>query len=210
MRKGSFDQRSLGHFLILRNQLRTQRLDFSSGPLLERVGPWRLGLCQPMIDVVLGAGVFEGVRPDEFSSLRGGPEVRRRRARIAWGGEASSVVGEDGMDLVSDGGDRAAQEVPRGAAPALGGHSSRGKAYKLSPAAYRSRAILISFSIINVDGIDLGETSRTKISHGRIFSSISSSQTAPPFILAVDPHSELSADYGRRQKPHNEAQPFDP
>ena len=105
MRKGSFDQRSLGHFLILRNQLRTQRLDFSSGPLLERVGPWRLGLCQPMIDVVLGAGVFEGVRPDEFSSLRGGPEVRRRRARIAWGGEASSVVGEDGMDLVRDGGD---------------------------------------------------------------------------------------------------------
>jgi hypothetical protein len=28
-----------------------------------------LGLCQPMIDVVLGAGIFEGVRPNELSSL---------------------------------------------------------------------------------------------------------------------------------------------
>ena len=26
-----------------------------------------LGLCQLVIDVVLGAGVFEGVRPNEFS-----------------------------------------------------------------------------------------------------------------------------------------------
>ena len=25
-----------------------------------------LGLCQPVIDVVLGAGVFEGVRPNEL------------------------------------------------------------------------------------------------------------------------------------------------
>ncbi len=69
-----------------------------------------------MIDVVLGAGVFEGVRPNELSSLRGGLDVRRSRARIDWGGEVGSVVGEDDMDLVRDGGDQAAQEVPRGAA----------------------------------------------------------------------------------------------
>ena len=31
-------------------------------------GPWMLGLCQPVIDVVLGAGVFEGVRPNEAPS----------------------------------------------------------------------------------------------------------------------------------------------
>ena len=34
-----------------------------------------LGLCQPVIDVVLGAGVFEGVRPNELSSLQGGLDV---------------------------------------------------------------------------------------------------------------------------------------
>ena len=64
----------------------------------------------------LGAGVFEGVRPKGLSSLQGGLDVRRRRARIAWRGEVGSVVGEDGVDLVRDGGDQAAQEVPSGAA----------------------------------------------------------------------------------------------
>ena len=75
-----------------------------------------LGLCQPMIDVVLSAGVFEGVRPDGLSGVQGGLDVGRSRARIAWRGEVGSVVGEDGMDLVRDGGDQAAQEVSGGAA----------------------------------------------------------------------------------------------
>ena len=50
-----------------------------------------------MIDVVLGAGIFEGVRPNRLPSV-------------------GSVVSEDRVDLVGDGGDQAAQEVPRGAA----------------------------------------------------------------------------------------------
>jgi hypothetical protein len=75
-----------------------------------------LGLCQPMIDVVLSAGVFEGVRPNGFSCLQRGLDVRHSRARIAWRGEVGSVVGEDGMDLVRDSGDQAPQEVPRSAA----------------------------------------------------------------------------------------------
>ena len=86
-----------------------------------------LGLCQPVIDVVLGAGVFEGVRPHELSSLQGGLDVRCRRARIAWRGEVGSVVGEDGVDLVRDGGDQAAQEVPRGAARHLLVHLDEGE-----------------------------------------------------------------------------------
>ena len=90
-------------------------------------GPWMLGLCQPVIDVVLGAGVFEGVRPNELSSLQGGLDVRRRRARIAWRGEMGSVVGEDGVDLVSVGGDQAAQEVPRGATRHLLVHLDEGE-----------------------------------------------------------------------------------
>jgi hypothetical protein len=64
------------------------------------------------------ASIFEGVRPNELSNLQGGLDVRSRRTRIAWRGEVGSVVGEDGMDLVRDGGDQAAQEVSRGAAKA--------------------------------------------------------------------------------------------
>ena len=41
------------------------------------VGPWMLGLCQPMVDVVLGAGVFEGVRPNGLSGVKGRLDVRR-------------------------------------------------------------------------------------------------------------------------------------
>jgi hypothetical protein len=36
-----------------------------------------LGLCQPVIDVVLGAGVFEGVRPNGLSGVKSRLDVRR-------------------------------------------------------------------------------------------------------------------------------------
>ena len=61
----------------------------------------------------VGAGVFEGVRPDDFSGFQGRLDVRRRRTRIAWRGEVGSVVGEDRVDLVADCGDQAAQEITR-------------------------------------------------------------------------------------------------
>src|SRR6202453_4586966 len=91
------------------------------------IGPWVLGLGQPVVDGVLGAGVFEGVRPNGLSSLKSGLDVRRRRARIAWGGEVGSVVGEDGMDLVGDGGDQAAQEVSGSLARPLLVHLDEGE-----------------------------------------------------------------------------------
>ena len=69
-----------------------------------------------MIDVVLGAGVFEGVRPDGFSGVESCLDVRRGRTRIAWRGEVGSIVGEDSVDLIRDGGDQPAQEVPGRAA----------------------------------------------------------------------------------------------
>ena len=46
---------------------------------------------------------------------------------FAWRGEVGSVVGEDGVDLVRDGGDQAAQEVPRGAARHLLVHLDEGE-----------------------------------------------------------------------------------
>ena len=69
-----------------------------------------------MIDVVLSAGVFEGVRPDELSGVEGCLDVGLCRTRIAWRREVGSVVGEDRADLVGDGGDQATQEVPGGPA----------------------------------------------------------------------------------------------
>jgi len=75
-----------------------------------QIAPCMFGLCEPITDVVLGAGVFEGMRPNELSSLRRGLDVRRNRVRPAWRGEVGSVVGKDGMDLVRDSGDLAAQE----------------------------------------------------------------------------------------------------
>jgi hypothetical protein len=56
------------------------------------------------------------VRPDGLSGLEGGLDVGGCRARIAWRGEVGSVVGEDRVDLVGDGGDQAAQEVSGGPA----------------------------------------------------------------------------------------------
>ena len=70
-----------------------------------------LGLCQPMIDIVEGAGVFEGMRVEE-------PPLGDHLLDLGWGpgfaggiGEVGSVVGEDGVDPVGDGLDQAAQEV---------------------------------------------------------------------------------------------------
>ena len=79
------------------------------------IRPWMLRLRQPVVDVALRAGVFEGVRPNGLCGVKSRLDVRRGCTRIAWSGEVGSVVGEDGVDLVGDGGDQAAQEVPRGA-----------------------------------------------------------------------------------------------
>ena len=42
------------------------------------VGARVFGLYQSMIDVVLGASIFEGVRPNRLPSVEGGLDVRRR------------------------------------------------------------------------------------------------------------------------------------
>ena len=80
-------------------------------PFNLAVRPGMLGLCQPVIDIVEGAGIFEGMRVEE-------PPAGDHLLDLGWGpgfaggiGEVGSVVGEDGGDLVGDGGDQAAQEV---------------------------------------------------------------------------------------------------
>ena len=70
-----------------------------------------LGLCQPMIDVVLGAGIFEGMRSE---GLLVGDHLSdfHRRPGVASGiGEVGSVVGKNRVELVRDGLDQPAQEI---------------------------------------------------------------------------------------------------
>jgi hypothetical protein len=105
-----------------------------------------------MVDVVLGASIFEGVRPNELSSLEGGLDVRSRRTRIAWRGEVGSVVGEDGMDLVRDGGDQAAQEVSRGAARHLLVHLDEGE---LRRSVDGDKQVELALSSSNLGDVDM-------------------------------------------------------
>jgi hypothetical protein len=64
-----------------------------------------------MIDVVLGARIFEGVRLDGFPGVESRLYVRRGRTHIARRREVGSVVGQDDVDLARDGRDQASQEV---------------------------------------------------------------------------------------------------
>jgi hypothetical protein len=70
-----------------------------------------LGLGQPMIDIVEGAGVFEGMRVEELPIGDHLFDLSRRPCFASGVGEVGPVVGEDGMDPVGDGLDQVAQEV---------------------------------------------------------------------------------------------------
>jgi hypothetical protein len=73
--------------------------------------PGVLRFGQPMIDIVEGAGVFEGMREEGFLVSDHLLDLDRRPGFAGGVGEVGSVVGEDGVDLVGDGGDQAAQEA---------------------------------------------------------------------------------------------------
>lgn len=67
------------------------------------IGPGMLGLGQAMIDVVLGAGVLEGMRPEQFATLDGQLDFRRGRAGISRRSEVGAVIGKHGVDLIRNG-----------------------------------------------------------------------------------------------------------
>ena len=86
-------------------------LDGSVHPFDLAVGPGVLGLGQPMIDIVEGAGVFEGMRVEELPIGDHLFDLSRRPCFASGVGEVGPVVGEDGMDPVGDGLDQVAQEI---------------------------------------------------------------------------------------------------
>jgi hypothetical protein len=80
-------------------------VEFDDG-VLDCASSARLG--HSSLDVVLSAGVFEGVHLDELSGVEGSLDVGRCRTRIAWPRTVGSVVGEDGVNFIRDGSDRRA------------------------------------------------------------------------------------------------------
>ena len=86
-------------------------LDGPVHPLDLAVGPRVPGLGGAMLDVVPGAGVFEGMRPEQFAVGDRLLDQRHGRATGAGRGELDAVVGEHGVDLVRDGRDQPEQEL---------------------------------------------------------------------------------------------------
>lgn len=72
----------------------------ASDPLDLAIGPWMFGLGRAVLDVVRGAGVFEGMCPEEFAVCDGFPDQRHGRAAGAGRRELDAVVGEYGVDFV--------------------------------------------------------------------------------------------------------------
>jgi hypothetical protein len=68
---------------------------------------------QAMIDVVLGTGELERMRPEDLAAGHRLFDQRGGRTGVARCGEVSAVVGENRMDLVRHGGDQRPQKVPR-------------------------------------------------------------------------------------------------
>ena len=76
------------------------------------VGPRVLGLGQPVLDIELGAGIFEGVSPEAFAVGDGQLNVRHGRAAGAWRGEVDAVVGENRVRLVGTASTRRRRKSP--------------------------------------------------------------------------------------------------
>ena len=79
-------------------------LDLAIGPRMFRHG-------RSMFDIVLGAGVFEGMGSEYLAICDCFPDERHRRATGTWRGELDAVVGQHGVYFIWDGGDQAQQEL---------------------------------------------------------------------------------------------------
>lgn len=77
------------------------------------VGPRGLGLGETMIDVVLRAGEFEGVREENLVPIKLGFDLGRSPAVAAGLGEVRTIVGQDGVDFIGNGFDKGSEEVCR-------------------------------------------------------------------------------------------------
>jgi hypothetical protein len=85
-------------------------------PLDLTVRPGMSWLGQPVIVIVQGAGIIEGVRAEGLPIGGHLPDFRSAPAFAGGIGQMGPVVGEDRVDPVGDGLDQAAQELRSGTA----------------------------------------------------------------------------------------------
>ncbi len=87
-------------------RVRVHALNLSVRPGMARLG-------QAVIDVILGTGELERMRPEDLAPRDRLFDQRGGGADVARCGEVGSIVGEHGVDLVRHGRDQRPQEVPR-------------------------------------------------------------------------------------------------
>src|SRR6266481_6530262 len=75
------------------------------------VGPRVSGLGEAVVDVVLGAGEFEGMSAEHLATLDHSLDLGWPPAIAAGIGEVRAVIGQDGVDFVGNGFDKGSEEV---------------------------------------------------------------------------------------------------
>ena len=86
-------------------------LDRPVHPLDLPIRPGMLRLCQPVVDIVDGAGIFEGMRSEGLLVGDHLPDFHRRPGVASGIGEVGSVVGKNRVNPVRDSLDQPAQEI---------------------------------------------------------------------------------------------------
>jgi hypothetical protein len=113
-----------------------------------------LWLGQAVIDVLEGAGIFEGVGAEEFLACDHLADLGGAPGFALGVGEMDTVVGQHGMDLVGHSLDQGAQEVGRGARCCLGVQLGEGE---LAGAVDGDEEVEFAFSGLNFCDVDMEE-----------------------------------------------------
>ena len=75
-------------------------LDLAIGPRMFRPG-------RPVFDIILGAGIFEGMGSEYLAICDCFLDERNGRTTSTWRGELDAIVGKNGVDLIWDSRDQA-------------------------------------------------------------------------------------------------------
>ncbi len=118
------------------------------------VRPRMLWLGQSVIDVLEGAGIFEGVGAEEFLACDHFADLGGAPGFALGVGEVGAVIGEHGMDLVGHSLDQGAQEVGCGARCCLGVQFGEGE---LAGAVDGDEEVEFAFSGLNFCDVDMEE-----------------------------------------------------
>ena len=75
------------------------------------IGPGMIGFGKAVVDAVLGTSEFKSMSPEDFAPGQSELDVGSGGASVAWGGEMSAVVREDGVDAIRNEFDELLEEL---------------------------------------------------------------------------------------------------